>query len=65
MPMSEELFIPQGHPIDVARSWRRIWEDSELNVIAAFSLIVVLAALYIATHYPLSQEIYTALITTT
>jgi hypothetical protein len=65
MPMSEELFIPQGHPIDVARSWRRIWDESELNVIAAFSLVAVLVVLYMATHYQLPQEIYTTPLTIT
>jgi hypothetical protein len=31
-----------------------------LMVIIAFSLIVVLAALYMATHYPLAENFYEA-----
>jgi hypothetical protein len=38
--------------------WRRIWEDPELNVIIAIFLIAVFAALYMATHYPLPEDIY-------
>jgi hypothetical protein len=39
-------------------SWRRIWEDPELSVIIAFLLIAVLAAFYMATHYPLPEDLY-------
>jgi hypothetical protein len=46
-------------------SWRRIWEDPDLNLIIAFSLIGVLAALYMATHYPLPEAIYAAPMLTT
>jgi hypothetical protein len=39
MPMREELFIPEGHSLDLARpsTWRRVWDEPDLNVIAAFS----------------------------
>jgi hypothetical protein len=46
-------------------SWRRIWDDPDLNVIIAFSLIAVLAALYMAVHYPLPEGIYAAPMTIT
>jgi hypothetical protein len=42
-------------------SWRR----SDIIVIIAFSLIAVLAVLYMATHYPPPEGIYTELMTTT
>jgi len=45
-------------------SWRRFW-GTELIVIIAFSLIAVLAALYMATHYPLPEEIDAAPMTIT
>jgi hypothetical protein len=38
---------------------------SELIAIIAFSLIAVLAVLYMATHYPPPEGIYTELMTTT
>jgi hypothetical protein len=51
--------------IDVARSqthsWRRIWENPEVKVITAFSLIAVLGvlvALCMETCYPLPEVIY-------
>jgi hypothetical protein len=47
------------------QSWRRIWENPDLNVIIAFSLIAVVAALYMATHYPLPENIYAAPMTIT
>jgi hypothetical protein len=46
-------------------SWSGIWEDPDLNVIIAFSLIAVIAALYMATHYPLPEAIYAAPMTMT
>jgi hypothetical protein len=46
-------------------SWRRIWENREFYVIIALSLIAVLAALYMATHYPVSEDIYAAPMTIT
>jgi hypothetical protein len=42
-------------------SWRR----SDFSVIFAFSLIAVIAVLYMATHYPPPEGIYTELMTTT
>jgi hypothetical protein len=38
--------------------WLRIWEDPELSVVIAFLLIAVLASFYMATHYPLPEDIY-------
>lgn len=46
-------------------SWRRIWEHPDLNLIVAFSLVAALAALYMATHYPLPEAIYAASMTIT
>jgi hypothetical protein len=49
-------------------SWRRIWENPEVKVITAFSLIAmlgVLVALYMATHFPLPEAIYAAPMTIT
>jgi hypothetical protein len=46
---------------DQTYSWRR----HELGVIIAFSLIAVIAVLYVATHYPPPEGIYTDLMTTT
>jgi hypothetical protein len=65
MPMREELFIPEGHPLNLARSstWRRVWHDPDLSVIVAFSLIGLLVTLYMAKHCPFSQEIGAALMT--
>jgi hypothetical protein len=42
-------------------SWRRL----DLKVVIAFSLIAVLAVLYVATHYLPPEGIYTELMTTT
>jgi hypothetical protein len=59
MPMRDELFIPEGHPL--ARSsivvWRRVLDDPDLNVIAAFSMVALFVALYMATHCPLPAQI--------
>jgi hypothetical protein len=69
MPMREELFIPEGHPLGPGRSpthpWRRVLDDPYLNVITMFWLTGLLIALYMATHFPLPEEIWAALITTT
>lgn len=45
---------------DHTHSWR-----PDLNVILAFSLIAVLAALYMATPYPLPEGVYAAPMTIT
>jgi hypothetical protein len=45
--------------------WRRIWEDPELSVIIAFFLIAMLAGLYMATHFPLPEDIYAVPMTIT
>lgn len=69
MPMREELFVPEGHPLDLARSpkhlWQRVLDDPDFNAITAFSLIAVFAALYMTIHCPLPEEIFVALMTTT
>jgi hypothetical protein len=60
--LSNRRFAEQTH------SWRRIWEDPNLKITIAFSLIAalaVLASLYMAMHYPLPEDIFTAPMTTT
>jgi hypothetical protein len=67
MPMRDELFVPEGHPLYQVRSltdaWRRLLDDPDLNVAMAFSLVALFVALYLATHYPLSEQISLELVT--
>ena len=67
MPMRDKLFIPQGHSLYKVRfstdTRRRIFDDPDLNVIAAFSLLALFVALYLATHCPLPEQILLGLMT--
>jgi len=68
MPMRDELFIPQGHSLyktgSLTDAWCRVLDDPDLNVITAFSLVALFAALYLAMHCPLPEAISVALATT-
>jgi hypothetical protein len=61
MPMRDKLFIPEGHSLYKVRSStdarRRVLDDPDLNVIAAFSLLALFVALCLATHCPLPEQI--------
>jgi hypothetical protein len=67
MPMRDELFIPEGHPLYKAGSltdaWRRVLEDPDLNIIVAFSSLGLFVAPYLAIHCPLPESIFVALLT--
>jgi hypothetical protein len=68
MTLRGEAFIPEAHPLDKARSldvWRRVLSDRDLKVVVAFSLFGLFAALYMAIHFPLPEQISLALITVT
>jgi len=66
MPMREELYIPAGHPLDLARSascsWSRILNDPDFHVTAAFSAMGVSLSLYLTIHFPLSEDVCETLI---
>jgi hypothetical protein len=57
--------LPKQQLAGRTHSWRRIWEHRDPVVVIAFSLIGLVAGLYMATHYPLPEGTYMELVTTT
>jgi hypothetical protein len=61
MPMREELYIPDGHPLDLARSsggiWNRILNDPDFNVIASLLAMGISLSLYLTVHFPLPEDV--------
>ena len=66
MPMREELYIPESHPLDLARSasggWSRILNDPDFNVTAAFSAMGISLSLYLTIRFPLPADVCETLI---
>jgi hypothetical protein len=66
MPMREELYIPKGHPLDLARNSRgfsdRVLRDSD-SVIAALLAVGLFLFVYLAIHFPCPEEMCEILMT--
>jgi hypothetical protein len=69
MPMRDELYIPKGHPLDLARYPNGIWlrtlndpEFNEFNLITAISIVGLFASLYLAVYFPLPADVCASLI---
>jgi hypothetical protein len=64
MTIRGEAFIPEGHPLDKVRSrvdaWRGVLNNPDLKVVVAFSLLGLFAALYMAIHFPLPEQMWFA-----